>query len=237
MQNLSPIPKLAHSRAISSIASGNFASESGSSLRSSPSHTYDSSTFEFSPIKENEPYVTESNASYVISNELSIMENMNRTPPAIPEKKHGMKHPVPNRLLIVEQSLTELQNELVSFINLNSSKFTVLNSSTATITPPAKSVSPTPALAINKQDKVHSKGKTINPEKALPKPHSTKTLTQNTKMQSKYGDLEISNKHLVYLEKLIDTLTKLMIDMMLDPVRVKETLKRLNDATRILEGF
>lgn len=62
-------------------------------------------------------------------------------------------------------------------------------------------------------------------------------VTKGTMIGSEFANLGMKSEEKIALEKLIDSLSRLTSDMILDPERYEEGLKRLKKATRALEGF
>ncbi|KAL6950941.1 hypothetical protein ACO0QE_000223 [Hanseniaspora vineae] len=62
-------------------------------------------------------------------------------------------------------------------------------------------------------------------------------VTKGTMIGSEFANLGMKTEEKIALEKLIDSLSRLTSDMILDPERYEEGLKRLKKATRALEGF
>ncbi|GMM57988.1 hypothetical protein DAKH74_046040 [Maudiozyma humilis] len=62
-------------------------------------------------------------------------------------------------------------------------------------------------------------------------------VTGGTMVGSEFTNLGLQTKEKQLLERLVDSLSRLTADMVLDPNRYEEGLKRLNKATKALEGF
>ncbi|SCW01603.1 LAFE_0E03290g1_1 [Lachancea fermentati] len=63
------------------------------------------------------------------------------------------------------------------------------------------------------------------------------SVTKGTLIGSEFANLGIRTEEKRALERLVDSLSRLTADMVLDPERYEEGLKRLEKATRALEGF
>ncbi|CCK72547.1 uncharacterized protein KNAG_0K01820 [Huiozyma naganishii CBS 8797] len=76
-----------------------------------------------------------------------------------------------------------------------------------------------------------------------PRPFSTETISQllsmtrGTLLGSEFAQLEMRVEEKRALERLVDSLSRLTADMVLDPERYEEGLKRLQRATKALDGF
>ena len=62
-------------------------------------------------------------------------------------------------------------------------------------------------------------------------------VTKGTLIGSEFSNLGMRTEEKKALERLVDSLSRLTADMVLDPERYEEGLKRLDKATRALEGF
>ncbi|CCH61320.1 hypothetical protein TBLA_0E02640 [Henningerozyma blattae CBS 6284] len=62
-------------------------------------------------------------------------------------------------------------------------------------------------------------------------------VSKNSELGKEFSQLGMQREEKMALEKLVDSLSKLTTDMMLDPKRYEEGLRRLDKATRSLEGF
>lgn len=62
-------------------------------------------------------------------------------------------------------------------------------------------------------------------------------VTQGTLIGSEFNNLGMKVEEKRILERLVDSLSRLTADMVLDPNRYEEGLRRLNKATKALEGF
>lgn len=62
-------------------------------------------------------------------------------------------------------------------------------------------------------------------------------VTKGTLIGAEFADLGMKIEEKRALERLVDSLSRLTADMVLDPDRYEEGLKRLNKATKALEGF
>lgn len=62
-------------------------------------------------------------------------------------------------------------------------------------------------------------------------------VTQGTLIGSEFNNLGMKVEEKRLLERLVDSLSRLTADMVLDPNRYEEGLRRLNKATKALEGF
>lgn len=62
-------------------------------------------------------------------------------------------------------------------------------------------------------------------------------VTKGTLIGSEFADLGMKKEEKRALERLVDSLSRLTADMVLDPQRFQEGMKRLDKATRALEGF
>ncbi|KAL3229766.1 hypothetical protein RNJ44_01902 [Nakaseomyces bracarensis] len=62
-------------------------------------------------------------------------------------------------------------------------------------------------------------------------------VTKGTLIGSEFSNLGMKVEEKKALERLVDSLSRLTADMVLDPERYEEGLKRLDKATRALEGF
>ncbi|SCU78858.1 LANO_0A04258g1_1 [Lachancea nothofagi CBS 11611] len=62
-------------------------------------------------------------------------------------------------------------------------------------------------------------------------------VTKGTLIGSEFADLGMKTEEKRALERLVDSLSRLTADMVLDPERFEEGMKRLDKASRALEGF
>ncbi|CEP61231.1 Nba1p LALA0_S02e09692g [Lachancea lanzarotensis] len=62
-------------------------------------------------------------------------------------------------------------------------------------------------------------------------------VTKGTMIGSEFADLGMQTEEKRALERLVDSLSRLTADMVIDPRRFREGMKRLDKATRALEGF
>ncbi|SCU80499.1 LADA_0B07844g1_1 [Lachancea dasiensis] len=62
-------------------------------------------------------------------------------------------------------------------------------------------------------------------------------VTKGTLIGSEFANLGMKTEEKRALERLVDSLSRLTADMVLDPERFQEGMKRLDKATRALEGF
>lgn len=62
-------------------------------------------------------------------------------------------------------------------------------------------------------------------------------VTKGTLVGSEFSNLGMQTKEKQLLERLVDSLSRLTADMILEPTRFDEGIRRLNKATRALEGF
>ncbi|KAK5779387.1 Nba1p PWA37_004264 [Arxiozyma heterogenica] len=63
------------------------------------------------------------------------------------------------------------------------------------------------------------------------------SIANTSTVGMEFDRLSIPNEEKMLLEQFIDTLSRLAVDIFLDPSRRTEILKRLDSATRVLEGF
>lgn len=63
------------------------------------------------------------------------------------------------------------------------------------------------------------------------------SVTKGTLIGSEFAQLGMKIEEKRALERLVDSLSRLTADMVLDPDRYEEGLKRLDKATKALEGF
>ncbi|CAL9734710.1 hypothetical protein MOSE0_F05468 [Monosporozyma servazzii] len=63
------------------------------------------------------------------------------------------------------------------------------------------------------------------------------SITNDTTVASEFDQLEIPKDERILLEQFIDALSRLTADLLLDPSRRLESLRRLRSAARALEGF
>lgn len=62
-------------------------------------------------------------------------------------------------------------------------------------------------------------------------------VTKGTLIGSEFSNLGMKTEEKRALERLVDSLSRLTADMVLDPERFQEGMRRLEKATRALEGF
>ncbi|CAL9729588.1 hypothetical protein MOUN0_H02564 [Monosporozyma unispora] len=63
------------------------------------------------------------------------------------------------------------------------------------------------------------------------------SITNDTTVGTEFNQLEIPKDERILLEQFIDALSRLTADLLLDPSRRMESLRRLRSAARALEGF
>lgn len=63
------------------------------------------------------------------------------------------------------------------------------------------------------------------------------SVVNTSTVGTEFDQLVIPNEGRVLLERFIDALSRLAVDIFLDPTRREEIIRRLNSSTRALEGF